>query len=112
MNIDLMPLLVFVVITTFTPGPGNIASAAMGMLYGYRLTLRFLSGIVVGYLLIMLLCAYPSSALHRIIPTVEPLLRLLGSCCILWLAAGMARANYNFTSNNASRMLFKHGFCL
>ena len=27
---------VFVLVTTFTPGPGNIASAAMGMLYGYR----------------------------------------------------------------------------
>jgi len=61
MTIDFMPLVVFVLITTFTPGPGNIASAAMGMMYGYRRTLRFLSGIVAGYLLIMLLCAWAFS---------------------------------------------------
>ena len=112
MNIDLVPLIVFVLVATFTPGPGNITSAAMGMLFGYRRTLRFLSGIVVGYLMIMLLCAFLSSTLLRIIPTVEPALRLLGSCYILWLALGTARTNYNFSSNDNSPMLFKHGFLL
>ena len=86
MNIDILPLAIFVLVTTFTPGPGNIASAAMGMLYGYRRTVRFLSGIVVGYLLVMLLCAFLSSALLGIIPAIEPALRLFGACYILWLA--------------------------
>lgn len=112
MNIDIIPLIVFVLVTTFTPGPGNITSAAMGMMYGYRRTLRFLWGIVVGYLLIMLLCAFLSSTLLKIIPTIEPVLRLVGACYILWLAVGTARATYNFSSDNQSPMLFKHGFWL
>lgn len=112
MNIDFMPLVVFVLITTFTPGPGNIASAAMGMMYGYRHTLRFLSGIVAGYLLIMLLCAFLSSTLLRIIPAVEPVLRLAGVCYILWLAVGTARATCNFSASDRAPMHFKHGFLL
>ena len=112
MNIDITPLAVFVLVTTFTPGPGNITSAAMGMMYGYRSTLRFLFGMVVGYLVIMLFCAFLSSTILRIIPTIEPVLRLAGAGYILWLAVGTARATYDFTSNKKSLMRFKHGFIL
>ena len=112
MNIDFMPLVVFVLVTTFTPGPGNITSAAMGMMYGYQRTFRFLMGIVAGYLMIMLLCAFLSSTLLRIIPTIEPILRLVGACYILWLAVGTARSTYNFSSKNTSPILFRHGFWL
>lgn len=112
MHIDLMPLSVFVVVSTFTPGPGNITSAAMGMNYGYRRTLQFLSGIVVGFLLIMVLCASLSRTLLGIIPTIEPILRILGAGYILWLAVGVARTTYTFTSNQKAPMLFKHGFWL
>ena len=112
MNIEFLPLTVFVVVATFTPGPGNITSAAMGMQYGYRGTFNFLSGIVVGYLLVMVLCASLSSTLLQIIPTVEAVLRLVGACYILWLALGVARASYTFNADEKAPMLFKHGFLL
>lgn len=112
MDIDIVPLAVFVLVTTFTPGPGNITSAAMGMMYGYKSTLRFLSGMVVGYLVIMLLCAFLSSTLLKIIPTIEAVLRVAGAGYILWLAVGTARATYDFSSNNKSPLRFKHGFLL
>lgn len=112
MNIEFLPLAVFVVVATFTPGPGNITSAAMGMHYGYKGTFQFLSGIVVGYLLVMVLCATLSSTLLQIIPIVEPFLRVVGACYILWLALGVARASYNFNSEEKTPMLFRHGFLL
>lgn len=84
----------------------------MGMVFGYRRTLRFLSGIVVGYLLVMLMCAFLSSTLLKVIPTIEPALRLFGACYILWLAFGTARTTYNFSSNDIAPMLFKHGLLL
>ncbi len=112
MTIDLRPLVVFVLVATFTPGPGNIASAVMGMLYGYRRTAGFLLGIVSGYFLVMILCAFLSSTLLNVIPTVEPVLRLFGTIYILWLAFCTARANYSFSAEDRSPMLFKHGFLL
>jgi cysteine/O-acetylserine efflux protein len=112
MGIDFIPFAVFVVITTFTPGPGNIASAAMGMNYGYKRTFQFLSGMVVGYFLIMALCATLSSTLLRILPSVEPVLRVCGASYILWLAWGVARTNDGFAPNESSPMVFKHGFLL
>jgi len=112
MNIDFIPLIVFVVVTTFTPGPGNITSAAMGMNYGYRCTFQFLSGIMAGYHVIMVLCASFSGTLSSIIPAIEPVLCLIGACYIIWWALGVARTNYDFTSDGESSMVFKHGFWL
>ena len=112
MNIELIPLLVFVVIATFTPGPGNITSAAMGMLYGYRRTFGFLMGIVIGYLLIMMLSAFVSKGLLTAIPAVEPVLRIFGVCYLLYLTVGTARATYATEQGDQEPMAFMHGFWL
>lgn len=112
MNIELLPLAAFVLIATFTPGPGNITSAAMGMMYGFTRSLPFLAGIVSGYLLIMVLCAFLSTSLLKIIPTVEPILRLIGASYILWLAIGTIRTKYNFSKRQTAPMNFRHGFFL
>ena len=45
MGIDFIPLVSFVMVTTFTPGPNNISSASMGVLYGYRDTVKYLAGL-------------------------------------------------------------------
>ncbi len=112
MGIDFIPLVSFVMVTTFTPGPNNISSASMGVLYGYKDTLKYLTGITVGFFFIMLLCAYVSSTLLNIIPSIEPVLRIIGAAYILWLAIGTARASYAFKDAGQPPMGFKKGFFL
>ena len=53
----MIPLISFVIVTTFTPGPNNISSAAMGVAYGYRRTIPYLFGIASGFFLVMLAAA-------------------------------------------------------
>ena len=61
MNLDMIPLISFVFVTTFTPGPNNISSASMGMRYGYRKTVAYLLGISSGFFVVMLACALLSN---------------------------------------------------
>jgi cysteine/O-acetylserine efflux protein len=112
MGIDIIPLVSFVMVTTFTPGPNNISSASMGVLYGYRDTVAYLAGITTGFFFIMLLCAYVSSALLNFMPSFEPSLRIIGATYILWIAIGTARASYVFNSTDQSPMGFRKGFFL
>ena len=112
MGVDFIPLVSFVIVTTFTPGPNNISSASMGVLYGYRDTIKYLTGICVGFFFIMLLCAYVSSTLLKFIPSAEPVLRIIGAAYILWLAIGTARASYAFNHTGQPPMGFKKGFFL
>lgn len=112
MNIDLVPLVSFVLVTTFTPGPNNISCASMGVLHGYGKTFRYIAGIATGFFMIMLLCAFVSSSLLKFLPSAEPVLRIVGAVYILWLAFGTARATYAFGSTGQSPMGFKKGFFL
>ena len=52
MGIDYIPLVSFAVVTTFTPGPNNLSSASLGVLYGYRDTVKYMTGIMVGFFFI------------------------------------------------------------
>jgi len=112
MNIDIVPLISFVIVTTFTPGPNNISSAAMGVTYGYRRTIPYLFGIASGFLLVMLAAAYLSSALLGVMPFAEQYLRWIGSGYILYLAFSTMRANYGFSGNSKDAGAFTKGFVL
>ncbi|WP_022669001.1 LysE family translocator [Desulfospira joergensenii] len=112
MNIELFPLISFVVITTFTPGPNNISSASMGVTYGYRKTVTFLLGIASGFFVVMICCAYLSSTILEIIPASEKYLRWVGALYIVWLAIGILRSSNSFTDTKEAPKAFIKGFIL
>ena len=112
MKIDLIPLVSFVLVTTFTPGPNNISSAAMGVAYGYRKTLTYLLGIASGFFIIMLTCAYLSSTLLTFMPYMEQYLRWVGALYILYLAVSTLSVDYGFTGGKEDARAFTKGLVL
>jgi cysteine/O-acetylserine efflux protein len=112
MNIEMIPLISFVMVTTFTPGPNNISSASMGVMYGYRGTFDYLVGIASGFFLVMIACAYLSSALLTTMPVVERYLRWVGAAYIVWLAIGILHSDYSVSESNAAAKAFTKGFIL
>ena len=112
MSANLFPLLSFILITTFTPGPSNISSASMGVLYGYKNTLNYLVGLTSGFFFVMLLSGWISTTLLNSFPALEPALRYIGAGYILYLAFGILKASYTFTETDAKPLGFGHGFML
>jgi cysteine/O-acetylserine efflux protein len=112
MPTDFLPALSFILISTFTPGPNNISSAAMGALHGFRKTLNYLVGITVGFLLVMSICAVASSWVLHLFPGVESLLRYIGAAYTLYLAYSILKASYSFEGESAKPLGFANGFLL
>ena len=112
METDLLALATFAVVTTFTPGPNNISSASLGVLYGYRGTSLYLAGITVGFFLILLLCSWVSTALLQVFPRFEGALRIIGALYILWLAYHTLKASYAFREAGQGEVGFSKGFLL
>ena len=83
---NLYPFLVYVFVTTFTPGPNNIMSMTNAMRSGYTGTLRFLAGIFAGFFVLMLVCGLLNVALVNLIPQVRFWLNILGAIYMLYLA--------------------------
>jgi cysteine/O-acetylserine efflux protein len=112
LTLALLPLLSYVLISTFTPGPSNLSSSSLGVLYGLRRTLRYQAGLAVGVLLMMLAGALVSASLLRGLSALEPLLRYVGAAYILYLAYGILRASYNFAEQAQRPLGFGHGLVL
>lgn len=112
MAINLLPLLSFVLISTFSPGPSNISTASLGVLHGYKNTLSYQMGLAAGVFAVMLLTGWISTTLLNIFPALEPALRYIGAGYILYLAFGILKASYMFTEKNKAPLGFVHGLVL
>jgi cysteine/O-acetylserine efflux protein len=84
------PFLIYVVVTTFTPGPNNILSMSNAARDGYKGTLRFLAGIFTGFWLIMGLCGLLNVVLVSLLPQVRSWLEWLGAAYMIYLALHIA----------------------
>ena len=112
MTIEVIPLVSFVLITTFTPGPNNISSASMGILYGYRETLTYLVGIASGFFVVMIACAHLSGVVLAVMPSAQQYLRWLGAGYIVWLAIGICKSSHSITEPDKTAKAFTKGFLL
>ena len=112
MNSPIVPFLIFVFVTTFTPGPNNISSAVMGLNYGYRKTFSYLLGIFCGFILLMCVCAFLSAGLLSALPEVEKYIAIIGALYILWLAWHTLRSNYEFNEQKKPPLTWLNGFLL
>ncbi len=108
----LVSLVSYVLVSTFTPGPSNLSSASLGVLHGYKNTLRYQVGLAAGVFGVMLLSGWISAELLRSLPALEPALRYIGAAYILYLAFGMLKASYIFAEQAASRLGFAQGLAL
>lgn len=87
MHQDIIALVSYVIITTFTPGPNNVSSAAAGMSIGVRRALPYMAGIATGFFLLMTASGLFSVFLRSRYGAIAPYLRWVGFAYMLWLAA-------------------------
>lgn len=109
---DFAAALSFILITIFTPGPNNVSSAAMAALYGYRRSLPYMLGIMLGFGTLMLVIAFVSASLLRVVPQLAAILRYVGSAYILYLAYHILKTSYRVQTENTRPLSFANGMVL
>ena len=112
MTISLLPVLSYILISSFTPGPANVSSASLAVLHGYKNTLRYQAGLAAGVFFLMFLSGLLSTTIVRIFPFFEPIMHYAGAAYILYLAFGILKASYTFTEKESRPLGFLHGFLL
>lgn len=113
--VNIQAFLIYLIVTTFTPGPNNILSMANAMRYGYRKVHGFLAGVFVGFFLVLLLSAFANLMLVNFIPKAEIWLKILGAVYMIFLAIHImltkpAREESDRKGMNTFRMGFSQQF--
>jgi cysteine/O-acetylserine efflux protein len=110
--INWIPLLTFLLVTTLSPGPNNLSCISMGVQHGYKRSLIYIMGIVVGMILQSLISGLISTTLYELFPKFEAVLRVIGAVYILWLAFITLNSRYATENNDTKPLGFKNGFLL
>lgn len=109
---SLIPLLSYVFVSSFTPGPSNISTASLAVLHGYRNTLKYQAGLAAGVFLLMFLSGWFSTTLLDLFPSLEPALRYVGAAYIVYLAFKILKASYSFSDEKTKPLQFTQGLML
>jgi len=102
----------YVVVTTFTPGPNNLMAMSNGLHTGFRRTIKFLGGVFAGFLLVMLVCGSANFAFMLLIPSLKFWLNLFGAGYMLYLAFHVMRSKRHEAQANQRLNTFKAGFSM
>jgi threonine/homoserine/homoserine lactone efflux protein len=92
-SIDLVwALLLFVVVTLFTPGPNNTMLMTTGLNFGFRRGLPHLWGVALGFGLMVLAVGLGLGAVFQAYPAAYTVLKYAGAAYLLFLAWQIATA--------------------
>ena len=86
MPLNIGALIIFVLLGTYTPGPGNIMAMNSARHAGLQKSLPFYCGLASAFGTIALLTALFNLAVKSVLPKVQPYLSALGALYMLYLA--------------------------
>lgn len=100
---SVLSFLVYVFVTSFTPGPNNIMAMLFANKYGFKKTMRFCFGVGTGFFIIMLLASYFNLLLHNFIPKIELPMKILGAGYMLYLAIKIITSKNSENDDDAGK---------
>lgn len=107
----ILPLALFVVVSTITPGGATTLATASGARFGFRRSVPLMAGIAVG--LASLAAAAGLAGLLLAAPSLQAVMRLAGSVYLLWLAWKITRSGPpNLRADVGMPTSFLGGACL
>jgi threonine/homoserine/homoserine lactone efflux protein len=90
-------------VASWTPGPNNALVASSGATFGIRRTLPHVTGIGIGFTLLLLSVALGLGAVFQYSPVLREGLRWLGIAILIWLAWKIASSDGQGGSTGRSR---------
>ena len=97
----ILPLLLFSISMTITPGPNNVMVTASGVNFGYKKTLPHILGITFGFPVMIVLIGLGLGSVFKSFPVIHHILKYIGATYLLYLAWKIA--TFSSVNNNGDR---------
>src|SRR5882757_11434401 len=91
MSGSILPLILFALVSTLTPGGATTLATASGARFGFRRSVPLLAGIAMGLATLAAAAAAGLAGLLLAAPSLQLAMKLAGSAYLLWLAWTIGR---------------------
>jgi threonine/homoserine/homoserine lactone efflux protein len=105
MGDTIVPLAIFALVGSFTPGPNNIMVTASGTAFGFTRTVPHILGVSFGFAVMVVAFGLGAGQLLQAYPAWHQWLRIVGALYLLYLAWRIARAGDPGAAESARRPL-------
>ena len=105
MGETILPLILFALAGSFSPGPNNIMAAASGAAVGLRRTVPQIAGVTIGFSVMLVALAFGGGSIFAGYPALHSWLRIVGALYLLYLAWRIAGAGNPTVSARGHRPL-------
>ncbi|MCH3963392.1 MAG: LysE family transporter [Clostridium sp.] len=104
-------MLIYMLICSFTPGPGNILALNTTTHFGWQRGKRLIFGICAGYACVQILCTLAIYGLNTFLTPALHILKYIGSIYMVWLAVHILSSKPLKNGEN-EQASFRDGFSL
>lgn len=102
-SFNYLPVILFAVTMSVTPGPNNIMLTASGANFGFRKTIPHILGIIIGVAFLNVLSALGLSKLFQVLPNLKTILKILGVTYMLFLSYKIVTSKRHNNGNKRSK---------
>ncbi|KOO13054.1 lysine transporter LysE [Vibrio xuii] len=99
----LFAVVLFAVSSSVTPGPNNIMVMTSGVNFGVKKSLPLLTGICVGFTIMLLMVGLGFSELFELFPSLHFIIKCIGVIYLLYLAYLIAGSSTSVESNHQTK---------
>ena len=86
MSSTLLPLLLFGIATSFSPGPNNIMTSYTAFNFGFKKAIPTMLGVIIGWTSLIILLQLGSVSIFQKFQFIQTIIKVLGSIYLLYIA--------------------------
>lgn len=101
----ILSIATFTLSTSISPGPNNIMLLSSGLTFGYKKTIPHMTGVFLGFPVMVLVIGLGMGALFEKFPIVLTVLKIVGILYLFWMAYKIANnsSSYDVDENSKSQ---------
>ena len=109
---QLVPLVLFGIATSFSPGPNNIMTSYTAFNFGIKKTIPTMLGVIIGWTLLIILLQLGSVSIFQKYQIIQTIIKILGSIYLLYMAYKLSFGGQTKEKKNRSKTcnFYKHLF--
>ena len=99
MHNQIFTLILFGIVTAFTPGPNNISAAYSGFNFGFKKTIPLMLGVILGWTSLLIAMELGLVIIFQKFDFIQSTIRFFGSLFLIYLSYKIALSNLDKTNS-------------